>query len=124
MKFAHYFVNGNCLFVQGRFEKREYRNDWNFKIADICLLETIKRVMTRQMQINMNPGLFTEKHLEFIEKNMREHPGKSRLKFVFKDSKNGSTVTLTTMDKGFEMNDEMAAFLLENPDLETVIEAT
>lgn len=124
VKFAHYFVNGNCLFVQGRFEKREYRNDWNFKIADICLLETIKRVMTRQMQININPGIFTEKHLEFIEKNMRAHPGKSRLKFVFHDRKNAATVTLTTMDKGFEMNDEMASFLSENPDLETVVETT
>jgi DNA polymerase-3 subunit alpha len=55
---------------------------------------------------------------------MRAHPGKSRLKFVFHDRKNAATVTLTTMDKGFEMNDEMASFLSENPDLETVVETT
>jgi hypothetical protein len=31
-------------------------------------------------------------------------------------------VVLSTIDKGFEMNDEMAAFLLENPDMEVNVE--
>jgi hypothetical protein len=29
---------------------------------------------------------------------------------------------LQTLDKGFEMNDEMAVFLMENPDLEVNVD--
>ena len=44
------------------------------------------------------------------------------LKFVFNEKKGQKMVILSTIDKGFEMNDEMAAFLLENPDMEVNVE--
>jgi DNA polymerase-3 subunit alpha len=122
IKFAHYFELGNCLYISGRFEKWEYRNEWNFKVVDICLLESIKRTMTRQIQFQINPKLFDESQCRFIERNVKKHPGKARLSFVFHEQKEKHTVTLQTLDKGFEMNDEMAAFLLENPDFDVHVD--
>lgn len=122
IKFANYFENGNCLYITGKFEKWEYRNDWNFKVMEICLLETIKRSLTRQIQFNINPKLFTDNQFAFIERNIKKYPGKTRLKFVFNEKKGQKMVILSTIDKGFEMNDEMAAFLLENPDMEVNVE--
>jgi DNA polymerase-3 subunit alpha len=122
VKFAHYFELGNCLYISGRFEKWEYRNEWNFKVTEICLLESIKRTMTRHIHFQINPKLFDEVQCRFIEGNVKKHPGKARLSFVFHEQKDKHTVTLQTMDKGFEMNDEMAAFLLENPDFDVHVD--
>jgi DNA polymerase III subunit alpha len=122
VKFANYFETGNCLYITGKFEKWEYRNDWNFKVMEICLLETIKRALTRQIQFNINPKFFTDTQFAFIERNIKKNPGKTRLKFVFNEKKGQRMVILSTIDKGFEMNDEMAAFLQENPDMEVNVE--
>jgi len=122
VKFANYFETGNCLYITGKFEKWEYRNDWNFKVMEICLLETIKRSLTRQIQFNINPKLFTVNQFSFIERNIKKNPGKTRLKFVFHEKKDQKMVVLSTIDKGFEMNDEMAAFLQDNPDMEVNVE--
>jgi DNA polymerase-3 subunit alpha len=122
VKFANYFETGNCLYITGKFEKWEYRNDWNFKVMEVCLLETIKRSLTRQIQFNINPKLFTVNQFSFIERNIKKNPGKTRLKFVFHEKKDQKMVVLSTIDKGFEMNDEMAAFLMENPDMEVNVE--
>ncbi|MGL6268115.1 MAG: OB-fold nucleic acid binding domain-containing protein, partial [Chitinophagaceae bacterium] len=122
VKFANYFENGNCLYLTGKFEKWEYRNDWNFKVMEICLLETIKRVLTKQIQFNINPKFFSDNQFTFIERNIKKNPGKTRLKFVFNEKKGQKMVILQTIDKGFEMNDEMAAFLQENPDMEVNVE--
>ena len=124
VKYASYFETGNCLFVQGRFEKHPYRDDWNFRVSDICLLETVKRVLTRRIQMNIAPSVFQVEHLDFLAENVRKYPGKVQLKFVFHDKKDQKTVVLSTLDKGFEMNDEMAEFLLEHPELETTVETS
>lgn len=124
IKYVPYFENGNCLFLQGRFEKHPYREDWSYRVSDICLLETVKKVMTRKIQLNIIPSLFRVEHLDFLTENVRNNPGKVQLKFVFHDKKDQKTVVLSTIEKGFEMNDGMAEFLLENPELETTVETT
>jgi DNA polymerase-3 subunit alpha len=122
VRFASYFGVGNCLFIQGRFEMRPYRNEWQFRVADICLLETVKRALTRQLQIHIHPRLFKEEHMHFLEGNVRKNPGKSRLRFVFHDKKERNSVSMSTLDKGFEMNDEMADFLTDNPEFEVQVD--
>ena len=124
VKYASYFEMGHCLFLQGKFEKHPYRDDWSFRVSDICLLETVKKVMTRKIQMNIAPSLFRVEHLDFLTENIRNHPGKVQLKFVFHDKKDQKTVVLSTLDKGFEMNDAMTEFLLEHPELEATVETT
>jgi DNA polymerase-3 subunit alpha len=122
IRYANYFENGNCLFVAGKFDKREFRDEWQFRISEICLLETIKRTLTRQLQLVLHPRMLREDHLAFFEKNLREHPGKARIKFVISDRKAPSPIVLSTLDKGFEMNDEMTHFLQENPQWDVSVE--
>ena len=123
VRFASYFGVGNCLFIQGRFEMRPYRNEWQFRVSDICLLETVKRSLTRQLQIHIHPRLFKEEHLRFLESNVKRNPGKARLRFVFNDKRERTSVSLSTLDKGFEMNDEMADFLADNPEFEVQVDS-
>jgi DNA polymerase-3 subunit alpha len=118
IKYSNYFDTGNCLYITGKFEKWESRNEWNFRVAEICLLETIKRALTRQLLIDVQPKLLKEEHIQFIERNVKRFPGKASLKFTFTEPKEHLKVSMYTVEKGFEMNDEMAAFLEENQDLD------
>jgi DNA polymerase-3 subunit alpha len=122
VKYANYFEIGNCLYITGKFEKWESRNEWNFRVAEICLLETIKKTLTRAVQLSIHPMLLQTSHIDFLERNIRSHPGKGGLKITFAEPKQQLKVMMNSpMDKGFEMNDEMAAFLDQNPDFEVTV---
>lgn len=123
VKFSNYFNAGTCIHVKGNFEKWESRNEWNFRVTEICLLETIKKVFTKQVQITLQAGAINEGHIEFFKKNMKKNPGRSRLKLVMVDQAEKLVVQMRTTEKGFEMNDEMADFLENNPLIEVQVDA-
>ncbi len=123
IRYANYFEVGNCLYLTGKFEKWESRNEWNFRVADICLLENIKKTMTRQVQLSINPKLLLPQHVEFLESNVKQNPGKGSLRITVNEPKqNLKVMLLAPQDKGFEMNDEMSVFLEENPDFEVNVQ--
>ena len=115
IRFSNYFTQGTCIFVRGSYEKWESRNEWNFRVSEICLLETIKKAFTRQVQLTMQAGAIQPEHVDFLQKNLKKHPGKVRLKVVLVDQVEKLMVQMKTTEKGFEMNDEMAEFLELNP---------
>jgi DNA polymerase-3 subunit alpha len=61
------------------------------------------------------------KHESFVEKNVKAHPGRSGLKFQVTEPKNSWKIGMYMMENGFEMNDEMAAFLTNQPELEVQV---
>ena len=115
VRFSNYFTPGTCIFVKGTFEKWESRNEWNFRINELCLLETIKKAFTKQVQITLQAGSITTEQVDFLRNNMRKHPGRVRIKFIFIDQVERLLIQMKTTDKGFEMNDEMAEFLNNHP---------
>jgi len=123
VKFSNYFNPGTCIHVKGNFEKWESRNEWNFRVADICLLETIKRAFTKQVQITLQAGSINENHIEFFKKNLKKHPGRARMKLVMVDQVEKLMVQMRTTEKGFEMNDELADFLENNPLIDVQVDA-
>jgi len=119
VKFKDHFSLGNVLFVTGNFKARwNSTTDFEFKLSGVMLLETVKRVLTRQVQIGLHPKLVNEALVTFVDNNVRGNPGKSSIKFVLYEPRSNYKVSMYTLEKGFEMNDEMTAFLEENPDME------
>ena len=47
-----------------------------------------------------------------------EHPGKSSLRFTLYEPREQLKVSLYTIERGFLMNEDMANFLLDNPDID------
>ncbi len=122
VKFSNYFTAGACIHVKGSFEKWESRNEWNFRVNEICLLETIKRAFTKQLQLIIQPGTITPTQIEFFQQNMKKHPGRSRLKVILVDQIEKLRIQMKTIEKGFEMNDEMADFLEKSPEIEVQVD--
>jgi DNA polymerase-3 subunit alpha len=123
VKFSNYFTPGTCIHIKGSFEKWESRNEWNFRVSEICLLETIKRAFTKEMLLTLQAGAFHHSHLDFLEGNFKKYPGRTRLKLQFIDQVEKLVVNLKTTEKGFEMNDELTEFLENNPLIEVSVES-
>jgi DNA polymerase-3 subunit alpha len=121
VKFKNYVEKGNNLLIYGYFKQRYNGDTYEFKVNAINLLETAKMNLTRNVEISVEPASLTSEFVHFIENNVKSNPGKSSLKFKIKEPQENLEVVLNTTDKGFTMNEEMAAFLMDNPDVEVIV---
>lgn len=118
VKFKDHFKPGAVVFVTGSFKTRWNKSDdFEFKLNSALLLETVKRTLTRQLIVDVEPRFVTEEMIGFVEKNVKKNPGKSSLKINLTEPKENWKVSMYTLEKGFEMNDEMAEFLINKPEL-------
>jgi DNA polymerase-3 subunit alpha len=122
IKFQNYLDKGQNVLLNGFFRPRYNRpNEFDFKVSSINLLETVKQYLTRSVDINVHAASLTPQFVEFIETNVKKYPGKSSLRFNVLEPKENLLVSLYSFDKGFQMNEEMAGFLLDNPDVEVQV---
>ena len=107
--------------MTGFFKTRYNRNEFEFKVDRMLLLESIKPMLTKQLVIDLDARHLNEGMVRFLEKNIKKHPGKAGLKFNIQESKINAKISLYSLETGFEMNDEMAAFLQDCPEFEVQI---
>ncbi|HVU55436.1 MAG TPA: DNA polymerase III subunit alpha [Puia sp.] len=120
-RYSNYLEKGKNLFITGAFRLRFNKTEYEFKIERMMLLESIKPILTKQVIMDVEARFVSEEMVRFMEKNIKKYPGKSLLKFNILEPKSRSKVSMYTMGTGFEMNDEMTAFLAEKPELEVQV---
>jgi DNA polymerase-3 subunit alpha len=120
-RYSNYLEKGKNLFITGSFRQRFNKSEFEFKVDKIILLESIKQILTRQVIIDVEARYINEKLVNFIDENVKRFPGRSALKFNITEAKNQFKVSMYTLENGFEMNDEMAAYLYDNPELEVQV---
>ena len=123
-KFAHYLEPGTIISITGSFKQRYNNSAFEFKINNICLLESVMKSNTRKLNIEINPQDISEEMIEFIDGNVQKFPGNSGLKFNINDDITNLKFAMYTMDNTFEMNDEMASYLQHKPEMNVKIELT
>jgi DNA polymerase-3 subunit alpha len=121
VRYTNYLEKGIIVMIEGGFKPRYNSDQYEFKLAKLHLLETVKSTLTKQVVIDIEPQHVNENLIQFVDKNIKEHPGKTTLKFNVKDSRNNLKIGLYSLEKGFTMNDEMALFLNENKDVEVSV---
>jgi DNA polymerase III subunit alpha len=120
-RFSNYLEKGKNVFMTGYFRTRYNKTEYEFKVDRMLLLESIKPLLTKQLVIDLDARHLNENMVRFLEKNIKKHPGKAGLKFNVQESKINAKISLYSMENGFEMNDEMAAFLQDCPEFEVQI---
>ena len=120
-RYSAYLEKGKNLFIIGSFKQRFNKSEFEFKVEKLMLLESIKQTMTRQIIVDVEARHINESMVGFIEQNVKSHPGKSGIKFNISEPKAKLNVSMYTLESGFEMNDEMAAFLLDKPEFEVQV---
>lgn len=112
---------GSTVLIHGYFKPRYNKEEFEFKLTAVSLAETMKKTMTKQVTIEAHPGVFNTEMVSFIEKNMRDFPGKSTLRINLAEPRNKMKISLVTMSGGFEMNEEMIQFLENKPELDVQV---
>ncbi|MDE3214235.1 MAG: DNA polymerase III subunit alpha [Bacteroidota bacterium] len=124
VRFSNYLEPGLVLYLTGSFRQRFKKSEFEFKVSQISLLESIKKSLTKKLMIEMAPSKVSEPLIEFLSQNFKNNPGPSALKFNISDPDTQMKIGLYTIDHGIEMNDELAHYLQKNPDLEIHVELT
>jgi DNA polymerase-3 subunit alpha len=124
VKFNNYLEAGMVIFITGWFRQRYAGSPFEFKVTTITLLETMKKICTKKLSIDAHPKYITKDVILFFEKNIKSFPGNSTFKFCLSDQASRLKVGMYSIENGFEMNDEMAQFLQQKPELEVQVELT
>ena len=124
VKYEKYLEKGRVLLIEGSFRQRYNTDQYEFKIVKMHLLDTIKSTMTKQITIEIDSTSIDEKLIAFFEKNVKSHPGNSSIKFNIFDSIMNQKLTLSSLEKGFTMNDEMAEFINRQKNMEVSVLTT
>ena len=124
VKYSNYLEAGMVIFISGCFRQRYSSSQLEFKVSAITLLETMKKLYTKKLHIDTHPKYITKDLVHFFEQNIKNFPGNSSLKFCLADNTSKSKVGMYSLENGFEMNDEMAKFLQQTPELDVQVELT
>lgn len=117
IRFASFLEKGKNLFITGSFRQRFNKSEFEFKVEKITLLENIKQTLTRQLTLELEALQLNDDVLKFLEENVKKHPGASILRVNVAEPRLNAKVSLRSSNPGFEMNDEMAAWLRNNADI-------
>ncbi|MEP6951878.1 MAG: DNA polymerase III subunit alpha, partial [Ginsengibacter sp.] len=124
IKFSNYLEAGMAIFLTGTFRQRYSKSEFEFKVSGITLLESLMKSCTKKLQVEVHPKDVSKEFIDFLDKNVQRFPGNSLLKFCIHDSKSQLKFGLYSVEKGFEMNDEMANYLQQKPELDIQVELT
>ena len=124
VRFSNYLEPGMVVYITGSFIQRYKTSPYEFKINTMNLLESLMRTNTKKLQIELHPQSVSKELIGFVGVNVHQHPGNSTLKFCVNDPVSQLKFGMYSMEKGFEMNDEMASYLQGKPELDVQVELT
>lgn len=98
----------------------KFQDGWEFKVQSIQLIETMKRTLTKQVKLTIEARSVKPDMIDFLQKNLKKNTGGHKLNIHLWDEKQNVHVDLRS--SGFEMNDDLANFLADKPEVEVLVE--
>ena len=121
VRFNAYLQQGQSVMVCGAFRQRYNKSEFEFKVSNITLAENVKSSLTRQLCLELDVRNLQEDVVQFLEKNLKAHPGKAGFKITVAEPKTNLKVALMTLDQGLEINNELIHFLEEKPEIDVMV---
>lgn len=121
VRYNNYLLPGQTILICGAFKMHNYRPDLEFGISSMTLAENIKTTLTKQLCLEVDPHTIQPEFVQFLEGNLKAHPGKSSLRIIVSEPKSALKISLMTLDHGLEMNHDMIKYLDEKPEIEVQV---
>ena len=121
VRFNNYLLAGQTILICGQFKMHNYRPDLEFGISSIGLAETVKTSLTKQLCLELDVRNIQPELVQFLEKNLKAHPGKSGLRITVAEPKSNLKIALMTLDHGLEMNHDMVKYLEDRPEIDVQV---
>ena len=106
-----YFDEGACLYVQGVYEQRWGREEFQLKVKEISLLETTAAARTQSITLKMSIESITPQMVDSIETLCKQHQGKHQLKVTLLDYVNRNSLTFSSKKRQVLVSNEFVEAL-------------
>ena len=83
VKFSNYLEAGMAIFLTGTFRQRYSKSEFEFKVSNITLLESLMKSCTKKLQIEVHPNDISQEFIDFLDKNVQRFPGNSLIKILY-----------------------------------------
>lgn len=115
IKFKNYLEEGLIIMITGAFApKRRFGNtppdqqeEFEFKIINVCLLETVKQQFTKTLHLNLTAESITEEFIKFLVRNIKQNPGNTRIKFNLYNEQDHTNIKLSSYGGLISLNDDL-----------------
>jgi DNA polymerase-3 subunit alpha len=121
VRYSNYLEKGRIIMVEGNFKQRFNTDQYEFKFSRMHLLDSVKPSLTKQVIIGTAPEYIDATFVSFMEENVKKYPGNTSLKFNISSPALDQSLSMSTLEKGFTMNDEMAEFLNHNKQFQVTV---
>jgi DNA polymerase-3 subunit alpha len=116
-RYTQYLNKGLVVMVEGSFRTRYNSDQYEFKIAKIHLLDTVKPALTKQITLELEPQHVNHQFIDFLSGHIKNAPGKTQLKVMISDQRNGYRFGLHNLEKNITINDDLVLYLQNQPDI-------
>ena len=124
VKYINYLEKGRIILMEGSFKQRFNTSQFEFKISKLHLLESLKSTQTKQITLDIAPQFVDENFISFFDQNINNNPGNTQLKFNIHDIVLQRKLTLSSLEKGITLNDDMIEFLNNNAQIDVSVSTT
>jgi len=121
MKYSALLQPGSSVLITGYFRQSYNQDEYRFNVSGILLAETIKRSLTKQLNIESHPQFINADIISFLERNLKQFPGSTTLKISLTEQSSNMKISLVGAGKGIEMNDDLIDFLEKKPELDVQV---
>lgn len=114
LKFKHFLVEGQMLFVQGRYQQRYQPNGtYEFKISQIQLLQDVRDKLTRKITIHIPVETVTDNTIKYLMDVIQKYPGKLPLSVQVKDYVENVSLSFHCK-QNVSLSQDLIQYLLQN----------
>jgi DNA polymerase-3 subunit alpha len=115
VKFRNFISKDLKLMITGRYgEDRHRPGVMKFEVDKICLLEDVRKLLTRRISIRLRLQQITPDVVSFLSENIRKYQGNTPLVLHIQDETDEELgIRLRTHNGKIELNDEFIRFLQE-----------
>lgn len=85
---------GLCVFIKGKYEQKWNSEDFQLKILDVSLLDGLSQNLTEGITLQLPIDKLTHEVIESIDLLCQKYKGKQRLRMLFVDRVNRTTLTM------------------------------
>ena len=114
LRLSPMLVKGASVMINCYFRQQYNKDEFVLKITSVMLAETIKKTLTRQLTIHLQPAHINKEMLWFVENYLKKNKGKTSFKIMLTDFPQRLKISLVTTGTGIELNDDLILFLESN----------
>lgn len=114
LKMKHFLNEGECLFVNGKWQQRRNNEDrYDLRIKQLMLLSDVKDKLLKEIRIEISLPDISVKIMDDLKKIIDENPGKCLLKLKINDESENISVVLPSKKIKMKIDNDILVKLNE-----------